>query len=104
MVIDKIVLDVVKELNQTIVGDLKQAKADGKLSLEEAATIKEKAMRLIFDRLGGSYFKIIQKVFGSAWILISTKIEATLYDLKKGRRLEREKSGPIEGDGSLSGG
>lgn len=95
VVVDTIVLDVVKELNQTVVNDLKRAKADGKLSPEEAAEIKDKALHLIVDRLGGSYFKIIQKAFGSVWILISTKVEAALYDLNAGREWKDRRYPPL---------
>jgi hypothetical protein len=86
-VLDQIVIDVVKELNQTVVGDLKKARSDGKLTPDEAAQIKSKAVDLVMKRIGAGIPRILQKVFGSLLALISTKVEATVYDLKQNRKV-----------------
>ncbi len=85
-VLDQIVIDVVKELNQTVVEDLKKARSDGKLTADEAAQIKSKAADLIMKRIGAGIPRMLQKVFGSLLALISTKIEAAVYDLKQNRK------------------
>jgi mRNA deadenylase 3'-5' endonuclease subunit Ccr4 len=82
LLLDNIVVDVVKELNQTVVEDLKKAREDGKLTADEAQQIKNKAIDLVLNRLGAGFVKIIEVAFGPVLSLISTKIEATLFDLK----------------------
>ncbi|WP_132014916.1 hypothetical protein [Hydrogenispora ethanolica] len=90
VVLDEVVISVVKELNQTVVDDLKKARADGKLTREEAEQIKKQAVELVMSRLGAGLPRILQKTFGPLFDLVSTKIEATLYDLKKGRQSPRQ--------------
>lgn len=86
VVLDEVVISVVKELNQTMVDDLKKARADGKLTPEEAEQIKKQAVDLVMNRLGAGIPQVLQKTFGPLLALVSTKIEATLYDLKKSRQ------------------
>jgi hypothetical protein len=83
LLFDKLVVDVVKELNQTVVQDLKNAREDGKLTADEAVQIKNKAIDLILNRLGAGFAKIIEGAFGSIFNLVSTKIEATIFVLKR---------------------
>jgi hypothetical protein len=78
-----VVIDVVKELNQTVVEELKAAKMDGKLTKDEAKQIKNKAVELVLKRLGIDMIKIIQTSLGSITDLLSTKIEAAVFDHKK---------------------
>lgn len=82
VIVDNVVVDVVKELNQTVVEDLKKAKGDGKLTADEAQQIKNKAIDLILNRLGAGLVSIIQGAFGQVTGIISTKIEAALFDIK----------------------
>jgi len=78
--LDGIVADVVKELNQTVVADLKAQSADGKLTPEEAVQIKNKAIDLILARLKAGTIQILQAMFGSIVDLIGSKIEAAVWD------------------------
>lgn len=82
LILNQLVVDVVKELNQSVVEDLKNARADGKLTADEAKQIKDKAIDLVLSRLDDNFIRVIQGVFGSIYHLISTKIEAAIFDLK----------------------
>lgn len=81
--LDQTVMDVVGELNRTVVADLKRAKADGKLTPDEQAQIKHKAVNLVLGRLGRSFVFLLQYSFGSVIGLIGSKIEAAVHDQKK---------------------
>ncbi len=93
VVLDEAVISVVKELNQTVVEDLKKARADGKLTPDEAQQIKSKAVELVLTRLGSKVPRLLQKGFGSLFNLVATKIEATVYDLKRG---ESRPASPVQ--------
>ncbi len=80
--LDQVVIEVVKELNQTLVSELKKAKADGKLTPDEVAQIRSKAVEMVISRLGSGIVEILLKYFGSLTELVVTKIEAAVYDLK----------------------
>ncbi|HEX7714774.1 MAG TPA: hypothetical protein VF531_12235 [Bacillota bacterium] len=92
MLLDQIVIDVVKELNQTVVADLKKARADGKLTPDEAAQIKSKAIELIVSRLGLDLIRVIERSLGSVLLIIATKIEATVFDCKRSAKHQPSKS------------
>jgi hypothetical protein len=83
LILDQVVIEVVKELNQTVVEELKAARADGKLTRDEAEQIKSKAVELILKRLGGEMIKIIQTTLGPITEVLVTKIEAAIFDHKK---------------------
>jgi hypothetical protein len=83
VLLDKIVIDVVKELNQTTVDELKKARSDGKLTPDEAEQIKHKAIDLILTRLGINLIRELQRALGPVIALIGSKIEATVHDSKK---------------------
>ena len=82
LILNQLVMDVVKELNQSVVEDLKAARADGKLTVDEAKQIKDKAVDLVLSRLDNDFIRVIQGAFGSIYQVISTKIEAAIFDLK----------------------
>jgi hypothetical protein len=84
LILDHLVIDVVKELNQTVVEDLKHANADGKLTSDEAEQIKNKAIDLVMKRMGSGMISVLGSAFGSVFDLVSTKVEATIFDLKNG--------------------
>jgi hypothetical protein len=90
ILLDKIVIDVVKELNQTTVAELKKAKADGKLTRDEAEQIKHKAINLILTRLGIGIIRELQRTLGPVVTLIGTKIEAAVHDCKKSVKTGRQ--------------
>jgi len=81
--LDQMVADVVRELNQTVVADLKEKNADGKLTPDEAQQIKNKAIDLILSRLKVDSIQVLSAIFGSIVELIGSKIEATVWDTKK---------------------
>ncbi len=83
ILVDQIVIDVVKELNQTIVAELKKARSDGKLTPDEAVQIKNKAIDLIVTRSGINLIKQLQRHFGPVVMFLGTKIEAAVHDCKK---------------------
>ncbi len=91
LVLDNVVIDVVTELNKTVVGDLKRANADGKLTKDEAEQIKSKAIDLVLTRLGANIIKIMQKQMGPIVVLIAAKIEAAVFDNKKRDNLSKDK-------------
>lgn len=83
VLLDRIVIDVVKELNQTVVADLKAARADGKLTPDEAAQIKHKAVNLVLNRLEGDAVLLLKTAWGPLVDVIASKIEAAVFDCKK---------------------
>ena len=83
LVLDQVAIEVVKELNQTVVEGLKKAKADGKLTHDEAEQIKSQAVHLIMERLGIDLMKELQRSFGPVVSLIGAKIEAAVFDCKR---------------------
>ena len=83
ILLDKIVIDVVRELNQTTVAELKKARADGKLTRDEAEQIKHKAIDLILTRLGIHLIRELERNIGPLVVLIGTKIEAAVHDCKR---------------------
>jgi hypothetical protein len=85
-ILDQIVINVVQELNQTVVVDLKAARADGKLTRDEAEQIKHKAIEMALKRLGGDMLKTIQVYMGPITNLLATKIEAAVFDIKKTKK------------------
>jgi hypothetical protein len=89
LIVDQVVIDVVKELNQTVVEELKAAKVDGKLSKDEAEQIRNKAVDLILKRLGSDMIKIIQTSMGPVTDVVITKIEAAIFDHKKSQIANR---------------
>ena len=84
LILDHLAIDVVKELNQTVVADLKRANADGKLTPDEAEQIKHKAIDLVMKRMGSGIISVLGSAFGSVFDLVSTKVEAKIFDLKNG--------------------
>ncbi|HBE77110.1 MAG TPA: hypothetical protein DDW65_04915 [Firmicutes bacterium] len=90
-VVNQIVIDVVKELNQTVVDELKAARADGKLTRDEADQIKHKAIEITLQRLGLDLLKTIQISMGPITDLLATKIEAAVFDHKRAAKLGNQR-------------
>ena len=82
VLLDQVVIEVVKELNQTIVTGLKTAKADGKLTPDEARQVKNKAIELVQNRMGLGWVRLIQSALGPFGQVVGTKIEAAIFDSK----------------------
>ena len=84
--LDDMVVTVVKELQQTVVADLKAASADGRIDREERRRIKETAVRQVKTYLGAQGLEDLASSLG-VWDmavedLIGSKIEASVHDLK----------------------
>jgi hypothetical protein len=81
--LNDIVFSVVKEIEQTVVAGLKEALADGVLSDEEKAKIKQDAMSLVKQHIGLKGLAEMARVFGlegaALDAMISTKIEAAVH-------------------------
>jgi hypothetical protein len=103
IILDQIVIDVVRELNQTIVDDLKAAKADGKLTRDEAEQIKHKAIELVIKKMGGDMLKTLQAYMGPITNLLATKVEAAVFDAKRNRPV-KEKRQRLSTYSALQGG
>jgi len=80
------VLAAVKEAQQVAVGGLKAANADGKITAEEKAKIKDDVLAVVRSHLGMKGLAEIAKVLGldnaAMESLLSSKVEAAVYDVK----------------------
>lgn len=91
IILDQIAIDVVQELNQTVVNDLKAAKADGKLTRDEAEQIKHKAIELVLKKMGGDILKTLQAYMGPITNILTTKIEAAVFDAKRNTPIKEKR-------------
>lgn len=87
--LDDAVFAAVRELQQTVVDDLKSASADGRLSQADKARLKQDALLTIRSHLGDRGLAELARVLGldtgEINKLISTKVEAAVHDLKVAR-------------------
>ncbi|MFZ7104762.1 MAG: hypothetical protein ACOWWO_19170 [Peptococcaceae bacterium] len=80
--LEKIVLATVNALSQTVVDDLKQSKANGKLSDEEAGLVKNKAVNSINKQLGSKQLEVLKRKFGCVEELIDNLVEQKVMETK----------------------
>lgn len=76
------VTTVVLELAQTVTDDLKAKSADGKLTPEDAAKIKEDAVTKVQALLSDDVTNTLSTIFGDAEAWVRSKIEAAVKQLK----------------------
>ena len=76
---------VVKELNQTIVNDLKEKAEDGKLSGDDIIEIKTLAIEKLNGLISDESKAILSNVVGDFTNYLSTVIEAKVDDVKNGK-------------------
>jgi hypothetical protein len=76
------VTTVVLELAQTVTDDLKAKSADGKLTAEDAAKIKEDAVTKVQSLLSDDVTNTLSTVFGDAEAWVRSKIEAAVKKQK----------------------
>jgi hypothetical protein len=76
------VTTVVLEMAQTVSDDLKAKSADGKLTAEDAAKIKEDAVTKVQALLSDDVTNTLNTVFGDAEAWVRSKIEAAVKRLK----------------------
>lgn len=85
--LDDAVLAAVREVHQVTVEELKAASADGRLTPEERAKVKAKAIETVRTHLGTKGIAELAKVLGlddgGLEKVLSTRIEAAVHDLKR---------------------
>lgn len=85
--LDDAVFTAVKDLQQSVVEQIKAASADGKITDEEKRQIKEKAMAAVKSHLGtrglAEAAKILGLEGGALEGLLSSKVEAAVHDLRR---------------------
>ncbi|HEX2938460.1 MAG TPA: hypothetical protein VHO66_06015 [Ruminiclostridium sp.] len=73
---------VVLDMAQTVVDDLKEKSADGKLTNDEIASIQKDALTRVEKLITTDVFNTIDTVFGDAQTWLKFKIEAEVKKLK----------------------
>lgn len=79
------IFDAVRETHQTYVDEIKKGREDGKLTDEEKATAKDKALATAKSNIGSKGFARLARIFGGekaaiAWM--GTKVEASVAATK----------------------
>jgi hypothetical protein len=72
---ENIILDVVKQLNETTVKDLKAASADGRLTKDDAQNILKSAIQTVMLSLSPNIQNVISEVYGDIETWVETKVE-----------------------------
>jgi len=85
-----VVNTVVTSLQQTIVGNLKQASKDGKLTAEQIKSIKGKAINDINTILSDEMKDILSKNYGNLDYFIEHLIEEAVFNLKNQQQNKEE--------------
>lgn len=80
--VESCITTVVLELSQTIVDDLKDKSADGKLTDEEKVNIRNLAVEKVKQLMTDDVYTTLDEVFGSAEKWIIEKIEAEVKKIK----------------------
>ena len=87
--LDDAVLAAVREVQQVTVEAIKSASADGKLTAEERARVKQAAIDSVKSHLGmkgiAELAKILGLESGAVEKLLSPRVEAAVHDLKVSR-------------------
>jgi len=87
--LDDAVLVAVREVHQVTVEELKATSADGKLTPEERARVKQVAIDAVKSHLGkrgiGELARVLGLEGGAIDKLLATRVEAAVHDLKRAR-------------------
>jgi hypothetical protein len=87
--LDDAVLAAVREVQQVTVEAIKSASADGKLTPDERARVKQAALDSVKSHLGMKGINELAKILGletgAVDRLLSTRVEAAVHDLKMSR-------------------
>jgi hypothetical protein len=87
--LDDAVLAAVREVHQVTVEELKARSADGKLTPEERARVKQVAIDAVKSHLGkrgiGELARVLGLEGGAIDKLLATRVEAAVHDLKRAR-------------------
>ncbi len=85
--LDDVVFTAVKDLQQTVVAEIKLASADGKITDAEKRRVKEQAIANVKSHLGtkgiGELAKVLGLDGGAIDGLLSSKVEAAVHDLRR---------------------
>ena len=85
--LDDVVFTAVKDLQQTVVNEIKLASADGKITDAEKRRIKDQAIANAKSHLGtkgiGELAKVLGLDSGAIDGLLSSKVEAAVHDLRR---------------------
>lgn len=85
--LDDVVFTAVKDLQQTVVNEIKLASADGKITDVEKRRIKDQAIANVKSHLGtkgiGELAKVLGLDSGAIDGLLSSKVEAAVHDLRR---------------------
>lgn len=85
--VDDAVFTAVKDLQQTVVEQIKAASADGKITDDEKKQIKEKALAAVRSHLGAKGIAEAAGILGlgggALEGLLSSKVEAAVHDLRR---------------------
>lgn len=78
-------ITVVRDLNQTVVEDLKEASSDGKLTAEERLRIKTEALKSLKSYLGVKGLKMLSSILGltpgeEIDLFLTSKIESKVNE------------------------
>lgn len=76
-------MSVVKEMNQTVVAELKMAAEDGVLTPEEAAAVKAKALARLVEIAPNQAMKIIESQTGALAATLEALIEEAVVNAKQ---------------------
>lgn len=82
-IFERVVNNSVAFVQQTIVDDLKEANADGKLTDEEKEYVKKRAIAAINAQLSTESKEVLAQVFGDIDDIIDKWIESSVTKLKK---------------------
>lgn len=74
---------IVKDLQNTLAEDFKNAAADGKLTREELNIIKDKAVALVMAQVPVTLQRILEAYLGPLTQYVASRIEARMYELKQ---------------------
>ncbi len=85
--LDDAVFTAVKDMQQTVVEQIKAASADGKITDDEKKQIKEKALAAVKSHLGTKGLAEAAAILGLGGSalegLLSSKVEAAVHDLRR---------------------
>jgi len=85
--LDDAVFTAVKDMQQTVVEQIKAASADGKITDDEKKQIKEKALASVKSHLGTKGLAEAAAILGLGGSalegLLSSKVEAAVHDLRR---------------------
>jgi hypothetical protein len=84
--LDDAVITAVKDLQQTVVAEIKAATADGKISEAEKQRIKDAAVANVKSYLGTKGIRVLAEVLGLSGgaldSFLGSKVEAAVHDLR----------------------